>query len=116
MKNSNLLKLSLAISLLGLFTLLLILEYSEIPFYEIEEIEESQIETRVKVQGSIASIKETPGLYILKIKDQTGIITAIVFKEKIIDIQKNSEVEVEGIIQKYQEEIEIIIDKITILK
>ena len=116
MLNIKLFRISLIISLLGTFTLLLILEYQELPFSKISEINKDQIETKIKTQGTITSIKETPGLYILTIKDSNSIITTIVFKEEQIALTKNSLVEIEGKIQEYQNELEIIADKITELK
>ena len=114
MNQTSLIKLSLTISLLGIFSLLTILEYSTIQLYQIKDINKDLLETKVKIQGTITNIKETPGLYILNIKD-TSIITVIIFKEDPINIKKNSKVEIEGKVTEYNKELEIIADKITTL-
>tara|TARA_Y100000310_G_scaffold344495_1_gene457559 strand:- start:3444 stop:3794 length:351 start_codon:yes stop_codon:yes gene_type:complete len=116
MQNQKLFKISLIISLIGTFSLLLILEYQEIPFYNLKDITKEQLETKVRVQVNILSVKETPGLYLLKITDETKVITTIVFKEDPINLKKNSLVEIEGKVQEYQDELELIADKITELK
>ena len=46
----------------------------------------------------------------------TKVITTIVFKEDPINLKKNSLVEIEGKVQEYQDELELIADKITELK
>jgi RecJ-like exonuclease len=115
MENSTLLKLSFIVSIVGIFILLIILEYQEIPFYQIKDITKDHLEKSVKIQGTIITIKETPGLYLLKVKD-TKIIPVMIFKEEEIDIKKNSKVEIEGKVTEYKNELEIIADKITELK
>ena len=115
MENHKLLKISLIISLIGTFSLLLILEYQEIPLYKIEQITKEQLETKVRIQGTILKIKETPGLYILDIRD-TKTITTIAFKEEQINFKRNSFVEIEGKVQEYQNELEIIADKIILIE
>ena len=115
MQNTKLFKISLAISLLGIFLLLTILEYQTIPLYKIGDINKDLLERSVRIQGSITSIKETQGLYILKVKD-TSTITIIVFKEDPIDLKKNSLLEIEGKVAEYKETLEIIADKIIELK
>ena len=81
--------------------------------YKINEITKDNLETQVRVTANIQSIKETPGLYILTLQDSTGRIKAIIFKENFLDLQKNSLIEIEGSIQEYQNELEIVAEKIT---
>ena len=116
MNNRKLFKISFSIALAGTLLLLLILEYQTIPLYNIEDITKDNLETKVKIQGTIILVKETPGLHILNIKDQTSTITTIAFKEKPVEFKRNSLVEVEGKIQEYKTELEIIADKITLLQ
>ena len=115
MQNSILLKISFIVSIIGIFLLLLILEYQEIPFYQIKDITKDQLERSVKIQGTIINIKETPGLYILTLRD-TKSIPVMIFKEEEIAFKRNSKVEIEGKVTEYKSELEIIADKITEIK
>ncbi len=112
MKDSTLLKISLIISITGIFLLLFILEFSEVKPFQIKDISKEQLELQVKIQGEIVSIKETPGLYILKVDDLTETLTIIVFKEEPLNIKKGMYVEITGKVQEYKDELEIIADKI----
>lgn len=112
MNEKTLLKIALASSIVGIFLLLLILELSEVQSYQIANITNSQIDKTVKVTGKITKIKETPGLLILDIKDNTGVITAIAFKNKAVELEKNSIIEMTGKVQKYKDKLEIIANQI----
>jgi len=112
MKESTLLKLSLASSLIGILILLFIVQSTELPITEIKDIDKSKIDTIIKVKGTIQSISETPGLYIINLKDKTGEITAIIFKEEEIQFYKNQELEIKGQITVYKDKLEIIAKQI----
>lgn len=112
MKDSTLLKISLILSITGIFVLLFLLEFQEIKSTEIQNITKSKLETQVKIQGIITSIKETPGLYILNVKDNSSIIPIIIFKETSLTLEKNMQVEITGKVQEYQNKLEIIADEI----
>lgn len=112
MKDETLLKISLIISVTGIFILLFLLEYSQLDLIKIQNVTQNELETQVKIQGELVSVKETPGLYILKIDDQTKTITVIVFKETPIEFKKGTYLEITGEVQKYKDELEIIADKI----
>lgn len=53
------------------------------------------------------SLKETPGLYIINLKDSTGEIPIIVFKEDDLNLTKNQLIEVQGIIVEYKDNPEV---------
>jgi len=112
MKDPTLLKISLILSITGIFLLLFLLEYQEIKSYQIQNITKSQLDTQIKIQGTITSIKETPGLYILNVKDNSSIIPIIIFKESPLNLKKDMQVEITGKVQEYQDKLEIIADEI----
>ena len=107
MNDSSLLKLSLICSLIGIFILIIISERINISESNIANITKNDVDKSVKIKGYITMLAETPGLYILKIKDSTAEITTIVFKEEQINITKGSLVEIEGKVKEYNEIIEI---------
>jgi RecJ-like exonuclease len=110
----NLLRVSLVFSLLGLLILFYITYNTEIKKYDIGSLNKDYIDKIVRVNGAIESFSETPGLYLITIKDNTGKITVIVFKDEELELQKNMVVEITGIITEYNNKIEIISKQIVI--
>ncbi len=114
MQDPNLFKISLIISSIGTFLILLLSEYSEVELTKIQDLNKKQLEARVRVEGNILSIRETPGLYILKIKDSSASIQIIIFKEEPLELKRGTTVEVIGKLTEYKNEFEIIAEKIKI--
>ena len=112
MKETTLLKISILVSVLGVFSLMVISELSHIELSKISDITKKDLETKVKIQGKLLSIQETPGLYILTVTDFTSTIVIIVFKEDPLELKKNSNIEIEGKVTEYQGKLEIIADTI----
>ncbi len=107
MKESTLFKIALFFSLIGIFLIVVIAENLEIKLYKISSITNSNLDEKVKIIGVVDSIKETPGLIILDVKDETGKIKVVLFKEEKIEINKYDNVEVIGKIVKYKNILEI---------
>jgi len=116
MKDSTLLKISLCCSLLGILIILFIVENIEIPESNISNITKADLEKTVLISGRINYITETPGLFIIMLGDQTGNITAIVFKEENISLEKGQIIQVEGQVIEYQNKLEIQAELIKIKK
>ena len=107
MKDNTLLKISLCCTLLGILVILFIVENSEIPESNISNLTKDNLGTTVSVSGKITRITETPGLLILDLSDSTGKITAIIFKEGNMTLQKNQIVTREGKLIEYEDKLEI---------
>ena len=116
MQAKTLLKLSLIISVIGIFTLLLIIEKIEIKNSDISNISNYSLDQKVKVKGFISSVKNLPGILILTLRDNSGEITVIVFKEEEIELKKDMLIEVEGTLKEYKGKLEIEADKIKVFK
>src|SRR3989344_7817544 len=101
MNDNSLLKLSLICSLIGIFILIIISERIDISQSNIANITKNDVDKSVKIKGYITRLTETPGLYIMNIKDSTAEITTIVFKEDKINITRGSLVEVEWKVKEY---------------
>ncbi len=109
----NLLKLSLTISLIGIFIILSISSFYELPLQKIKDLNENQLETKVKISGTLLSIKETPGLYLLKITDNTATIPIVIFKEETLNLNPGQKLEIQGTLTEYNHELEILAEIIT---
>jgi len=70
----------------------------------------------VEITGEIIEVSRSKsGTIFLKIKDETGVIDAVIFKNSIknmVNISSGKIVEIGGKPQKYKEKIEIIVNSI----
>ncbi|MEK6932986.1 MAG: OB-fold nucleic acid binding domain-containing protein [Nanoarchaeota archaeon] len=115
MKESNLLKISVITALVGILVLLFILDRIDLSNADIVNLTKEDIDKKVEIKGELISITETPGLYILNVKDFSGTITVIVFKEDDLELKKGDILEIEGQVTSYKDKLEIIAKKITVL-
>jgi len=107
MDEKVLFKISLLSGLLGIFIIFLILERVDLNDSNIGSINLTLVDQEVKIKGYITNFKETPGLYLITIKDNTGEIPVIVFKENPINLSKNQLIEIYGIIVEYKSKPEV---------
>jgi len=115
LKESDLFKIALICSLVGIFLILFIVQKYEVPNFDISEIDKSMINDMVSVKGKINMLTETPGLYIINLEDSTGEITVVVFKEDELDLVVGEILDVEGEVTEYKNDVEIIAKQIKIL-
>ena len=114
MKERDLLGVSLIFSLIGVLALFYITYTTEITKYDIGSLNKNHIDKIVRVKGIVESFTETPGLYLINLKDDTGKITVVVFKDEELQLQKNMILEITGSITEYNNKIEIISKQIVI--
>ena len=114
MKEKDLLKVSLVFSLIGILIIFILTGTLEARGYNIGDLNKDNVDDTVKVKGIITSYGETPGLYLINLKDDTGKITVIVFKDEEIELQEGLKIEIVGQVTEYQDEIEIIAKEIVV--
>ena len=115
MNESSLSKIALTASLIGILILLIIVENTEVEKVEIKGVQDRKEEEIVMVTGTIKDVKETPGLYIISIEDDSGKISVIVFKEEMLNLSKGNLAEIEGTVKEYQNKKELIAREIRII-
>ena len=93
MQEKTLLKIALITSLVGILILLIILDKIDVSSSNINAINKTLIDKQVKIKGEITRITETPGLYIINVKDNTGNIDVIIFKEEKLEVSSFKEME-----------------------
>ena len=108
MKDSQLLKLSLTCSILGILLLLIINPQPEIT--NIKEITNQHLNKNIKVQATLTQIKTIDKLTILTLKDATGEITATTFQP--INIEQNTKLIIEAKVTEYKETLQLQANKI----
>lgn len=101
---------SFIISLLGILILLFIVNFIEPPNTKINSITDKRLERQVKITAQVISQKTIDDFSILEIKDSTGTITGICNCKQL---PKNQTLKIFGKITKYENEIQITINKIT---
>ena len=119
--NMNLVKISLIIALLGIFILLLMLNFIEPKLKNISEITIKDLNKNVKIQGEIASIKKyetktKENFLIITIKDKTGEIDILVGNSENHlpnrQLTKNQTLTIIGKVSQYKDNLQIQTEKI----
>jgi len=115
LKKINLLKVSLSISLIGIFLLLFLANFIPPKHLNINQINNNLLNQKVQIQGQVLNIRdyENQNLQVILVKDETGQIEIIT--NKITSIQKDTEVVVIGKITNYKEDLQITADKIILI-
>jgi DNA/RNA endonuclease YhcR with UshA esterase domain len=113
MKNIDLFKISLIISLFGILILLILSNTLTPKLFNIKDINSNDAYKKILLEGVVVSIKNYPDFTIIRLKDNTGSINVIV--EDNIDLEKNTTVKIIGKINEYNNELEIKADKIYII-
>ena len=117
MKEQTLLKTALIVSLVGLSILYLINDNIEIKEKNIEKITLENKDEFVKLKGIVNRIVDTEKVTIMEIT-QPQEITVVLFKDenKTMPIQEGNEVEVIGKVDEYEGKLEIIADRLRIIR
>ena len=109
-----LLRVSLIFSLIGILILFMLTYELKVKLYEINSLSKDNIDDVVRIKGIVESFAETPGLYLITLRDNTGKMTVVIFKDEKIPLQKNLEIEIIGSVVEYKDKIEIIAKQIVI--
>ena len=112
MDEKFLLKLSLAFSLLGILLILFISENTDLPISKISDITNKQIDTTIKIKGTIEHLTELENLILFSLKDKTGKINIILFTDETLNLKQNQKIELIGKVIEYKNTIEIMADQI----
>jgi len=117
MREQTLLKTALIVSLLGLSILYLINDNIDIKEKNIEKITIDNKDEFVKLKGIVSRLIDTEKVTIMEIT-QPQEITVVLFKDenKTMPIQEGNEVEVIGKVDEYEGKLEIIADRLRIIR
>jgi len=117
MKEQTLLKTALIVSLVGLSILYLFNDNIEIKEKNIEKITIDNKDEFVKLTGIVNRVVDTEKVTIMEIT-QPQQITVVLFKDenKTMPIQEGNEVEIIGKVEEYEGKLEIIADRLRIIR
>ena len=114
--DSQLMKLSFAITVIGIVSLFLIVQLIEPLFVRIGDINEAMSGQLIMTEGKISSFNTNDGHIFLTLSDKSGEIKVVMFKNQVTDsnyeLKNSDEIRVEGSVSIYENELEIIAEKI----
>ncbi len=115
MQEKTLLRTAFITAIIGILILLFILNKIELTHSNLGNLTKNDLDKKVKIKAEVIKVTETPGLYILDVKDFSGIMKVTVFKDEQLDIKKGDVLEIEAQVTNYKDNLELIAKKITIL-
>jgi len=101
----TLLLASFICSLIGLFFIIFLANHLEPNLISIKSIGENKLDSYVKVRGVITEIKETEGLSIFTIREDTASIKVVSYEKPLL--MRNQKIEVIGKVVEYRGALEI---------
>ena len=116
MREKTLFKIALICSFIGLIGLYFISERISIDRINISEMEMENLGEEIKMIGKIERITNTDKVVFLEISEmKTESISVILFKDRDIELKEGSYVEIEGEIDDYNGEREIIASRVKLI-
>ena len=115
MKESDLLKISFCVSILGLLFLLGIDYYYNVDKVRISEITLREVGKEVVVEARVTRVTLKAENLFLEVKDSSGSISAVAFKSEL-RVRKGELVKIEGKISRYKNKPELIVTKLKMLR
>jgi|SRR3989344_1148210 len=111
-KEKDLFGVSLTFSLIGILLIFVLTYEMKVDIYEINSLNKDNLDSVVRIKGAVESFAETPGLYLINIKDDTGMITVVIFKDEPLNLQEGLKLEIIGTVVEYDNKLEIIAKEI----
>jgi len=115
MKERTFLVIAVIWSLIGLFALLVLANFTQTPQLSIAELENSVGKIVALNNVSVSSINYKSDVVFMTLKDSTGEISAVYFGNPKYEIVESDKIAVKGKIQLYKGDLEIIIQELACL-
>jgi len=109
---TSLIKISFAIALIGIFFLLILVNYLPIKYLEIKDINNNLLNKKITVSGKITNIKNYNNFQVISLQDSSGKID-ITFN-KILNLDKGDNLIATGRVREYKQYLQIQAEKIII--
>lgn len=115
MENNLLIKLCIISAIVGIILLIIVSDKISIQTSTISSIDKSDINSLVKIRGTVKSAINKNTVSFLEIMDKTGKIKVVAFKPTNLTIKKDSMIEIEGKVSFYENNIQLYAETIKIL-
>lgn len=112
MKDSSLLKIALACSLIGIVALFFILQVTELDEFSISELYLLEDGSEVRIVGVVDRVVNKNNVTILSIS-QKEIISGVIFEH--VEVNVGEKIELIGTLETYKGEREVLVEKINII-
>lgn len=116
MNNQTLIRISLIITLIGIFLLLFLISTIKPIKMNIKDISSENLNQKIQIKAKISGIKDFNTFQIISLNDSTGKINSILNKNSNkLNLEKNQTILITGTITEYNNELEIQTEKIQLL-
>lgn len=115
MKETNLLKIALICSLLGIIILYFISTKIDVKDYKPSRLNEN-VGDDVKLIGKITKISQNENVAFLEVEYQSPVIVVLFTDDKNLSLKVNDYIEVIGEVQEYKGKNEVIAQKVRIIR
>lgn len=115
MEDRSLLLIAFFVGFLGLGALLFIQDSVDVEVSSLEDLSVLDSGDYVKIIGEVYSYNALTGMYIFELTDGKEYIKVVVFAETPLYVRKGDYLSVEGELEEYKGENEVIASKIVIL-
>lgn len=88
-EDKNILKIVMILSIAGILVILFLSERIQPSCLDINNISYSLIDHDVRIKGQIFSLRDLPSIFLMDLKDDSGTITVIAFKEENTTLKEN---------------------------
>ena len=114
MSESNLISISLALSIIGIIILFFISDRIKVKEYQIKDImldktlSKDLLEKDIIVKGIITNLKETANSLLITISENKNYLKIIVYKKNnLVKLKEGQRIEVKGKLKTFEKEFEI---------
>lgn len=111
MEEKTLTNLALWTSILGILFLFILCFFVDFKLTAISDIDDSFVDKKIRIEGIAENIKNSEKVLMFDLKDETGKIKVVVFSSEKIELRGH--LNVEGKVAEYNNELEIIAEKIS---
>ncbi len=115
MEETLLLRLSLAVSIIGLALLFLASKFVQLEPTKIEDLCSKQLNDKARIKGRIEGVKELDKAYVIEVA-QEKTVSVTVFKGDSVSFRPGQFVDVVGRLQEYRGKRQVVADKVRIFQ
>ena len=115
MNEKTLLQLALSFSFLGVIILFLFLQNSTLPSSMINQLSDDDLDKTKLLNGTITQIRTIKNTTFIKLS-QTNEIDLILFDAPETNFKINNKIQVQGRVDEYKDNLQIIADKVEVIK
>jgi aspartyl/asparaginyl-tRNA synthetase len=121
MNDKTIMKVCFVMVIIGIIGLFIVTNFSTTPQVRINSIDETKTGQIVSISGIVSSYYTSEGHVFMNVNDSTGTIKVVMFQKDaennpwVYDIRKDDKVTINGKIQLYKGELEIVASSVKVI-